>query len=888
MPAFAQVDPMPYMPQPGVMVHLSREFTPAYLKGIVIHPEDPLKFDFIIYKGDKPLSDSQKREEYTKLTKYFLASLAIPDEDQWVNLSPYEKDRIIKDDFGKTEMGRDLLAQDYMLKQITASLIYPEDNLGKKFWSTVYAKAQQQYGTTNIPVNTFNKVWILPDDALIYEKGNTAYILRNHLRVMLEEDYLSLQKHLGIQRVPGNKAHAIASKVVREIVLPELQREVNEGKNFAALRQVYSGMLLATWFKRELKASLLGQIYANKAKIRGVDYTSSIVIPAKAGIYKKNDVEGIYQQYLKAYKKGVFNFIKEDVDKYTNETIPRKYFSGGAGDYAMAEKDLGLAVVKETSDSVEGDRAELTALPNLDVMQAEMGRAGASAAMTVTMRLNMKELRNLFEVNGVKWRDIPIDVSNENTARVLSELIQRAGIPAEQGQAKIGLEGAKVIMGLMGQQQVVAGIVLDRGYIIELMPTNVDYGGYLQALLFTGKYLRMIFDPDEHIKMVHAINFKFEPREDGAIDFVVNFPEQGSQSPRLEDGHMLGQKNSATNNIKSNFEITQWQDVNGAKRTHYSVALLNTDQVSSSLKNVIPAGEEIRSARMIYWPAKNRSKQPLFFELITTRVGETRVYTFATDPETYDKQILAQELPQYDLSTFRALWKDYVSGRSASSDLKSAELAWSLDNIHQLGYFIKKIETQDNHLHVEMEYDSTIVPKDQTAAVTGEDPEAKESKAINASLAKVLRVTNVEFNDDLKRSAPLNTLIAHSVGSNDDLIMRQALKTTVLDFITTDEGAALENALTIIKKRKISLNNINRITVEARPPDSSDHFRALFNAAHVDIVFKVIFVDGSSEELILNIHLSPKRNPQAILTEQEKSNPYTSMDKGVVLTLPLN
>ncbi len=156
-PAYAQVvDPMPRMPAPGVMVHLSPEFTPAYLKGIVIHPENALKFDFIIYKGDRPLSDSQKREEYTKLTKYFLASLAIPDDDQWVNLSPYEKDRIIKDDFGKTEMGRDLLAQDYLLKQITASLIYPEDNLGKKFWDKVYTQAQKQYGTTNIPVNTFN------------------------------------------------------------------------------------------------------------------------------------------------------------------------------------------------------------------------------------------------------------------------------------------------------------------------------------------------------------------------------------------------------------------------------------------------------------------------------------------------------------------------------------------------------------------------------------------------------------------------------------------------------------------------------------------------------------------------------------------------------------
>ena len=124
------------------MVHLSPEFTPAHLQGLTIHPDNALQFDFLIHRGDEIFSlIAQKKEEYAKLIKYFLASLTIPDEDQWVNLSPYEKDRIIKDDFGKTEMGRDLLAQDYMLKQITSSLIYPEDSLGKKFWDKVYEQA---------------------------------------------------------------------------------------------------------------------------------------------------------------------------------------------------------------------------------------------------------------------------------------------------------------------------------------------------------------------------------------------------------------------------------------------------------------------------------------------------------------------------------------------------------------------------------------------------------------------------------------------------------------------------------------------------------------------------------------------------------------------------
>ncbi|HLD88384.1 MAG TPA: hypothetical protein VI955_03610, partial [Candidatus Omnitrophota bacterium] len=75
-------------------------------------------------------------------------------------------------------------------------------------------------------------------------------------------------------------------------------------------------MILATWYKKALKESLLGQVYADKAKVKGVDQDP-----------KAN--EQIYQQYLKAFKKGVYNYIKEDTDKYTNQTIPRKYFSGG-------------------------------------------------------------------------------------------------------------------------------------------------------------------------------------------------------------------------------------------------------------------------------------------------------------------------------------------------------------------------------------------------------------------------------------------------------------------------------------------------------------------------------------------------------------------------------
>ena len=151
LPVYAQEAAF-LLPAPGQMVALSHSFSPAVLKGIKLDPKNPFRFHFFVDRGMRSLSQEELKQESVKLIKYFLASLTIPEKDLWVNLSPYEKDRIVPQEFGQTEMGRDLLAEDYLLKQITASLIYPESQLGKAFWQKVYAQAQAKYGTTNIPI----------------------------------------------------------------------------------------------------------------------------------------------------------------------------------------------------------------------------------------------------------------------------------------------------------------------------------------------------------------------------------------------------------------------------------------------------------------------------------------------------------------------------------------------------------------------------------------------------------------------------------------------------------------------------------------------------------------------------------------------------------------
>ena len=99
------------------------------------------------------------------------------------------------------------------------------------------------------------------------------------LKVMLEQDYLSLEKHTVLmQRTTpcehaseGDDINALGSQIVREIVIPELTKEVNENKNFAKLRQVYNSLILATWYKKKIKDSILEQVYADKNKVAGVN-----------------------------------------------------------------------------------------------------------------------------------------------------------------------------------------------------------------------------------------------------------------------------------------------------------------------------------------------------------------------------------------------------------------------------------------------------------------------------------------------------------------------------------------------------------------------------------------------------------------------------------------
>lgn len=276
---------------PQGVLSLTDAYSLPMLKGLRFDPKAPLSFEFIVDNADKGNFD---QADFDKLVSYFLVGLTVSEEDLWVNLSPYEEARILPQAISQTELGKDILAQDYILKQLSASLTYPDTDLGKTYWSEI--------SDTN-----FNKIWIVPETAEVYEKDGLALIKKSKLKVLSEADYLALSKasEEKIQTEDSDKL---------KLLLPQISKEVNQGKHFAKLRQVYSALILSTWFKQKVRDSFYAN-YINHEKLDGQKLAD------------KSFKDETYSKYLESIKKGVYDLVKKE--SLGNKKVKRHYFCGG-------------------------------------------------------------------------------------------------------------------------------------------------------------------------------------------------------------------------------------------------------------------------------------------------------------------------------------------------------------------------------------------------------------------------------------------------------------------------------------------------------------------------------------------------------------------------------
>ena len=239
-------------------------------------------------------------------------------------------------------------------------MTYPETEPGKKYWDEMNnpnrslseprpsirsANGRNTQGAACIETTqSFNKVWIVPDKAEIYVKGNAAFITDSRLKVMMEEDYVAVSC-----RGDCMNRRAINARRFKQHILPQITQQVNHGEHFAQLRQIYDAFILAVWFKHKMQDSIF-QYYIGQKKINGID------------INDKNAKQKIYNLYLEAFTKGAYNYIKsERVGANGRSPLQRKiakraYFSGGvqlAGDVVHEHHDQSKLVAGVDAIRVE-------------------------------------------------------------------------------------------------------------------------------------------------------------------------------------------------------------------------------------------------------------------------------------------------------------------------------------------------------------------------------------------------------------------------------------------------------------------------------------------------------------------------------------------------------
>ncbi|MEI8012058.1 MAG: hypothetical protein WCI27_06200, partial [Candidatus Omnitrophota bacterium] len=130
-----------------------------------------------------------------------------------------------------------------------------------------------------------------------------------------------------------------------------------------------------------------------KSKVKGIDQDP-----------KAN--QEIYEKYTAAFRKGVFNMIREDVDRFSRESIPRKYFSGGDMAMGMVYDRAGTVIkvgdnteTRHRWDSVVGNsdrvitviKSGSTVDNNLDVVTLKNGTT-AKLQDVLEVMFNLQEL----------------------------------------------------------------------------------------------------------------------------------------------------------------------------------------------------------------------------------------------------------------------------------------------------------------------------------------------------------------------------------------------------------------------------------------------------------------------------------------------------------------
>ncbi len=363
-------------------------------------------FKILLDKGDFFKQKTLELEQATKeLMKYFFIGLSLPNEKFWVNLRPDSPDNILNPDLEKTDIGRIFLEADLQLKKDTSSMTSPQTKEGREYWDKLYKRVGELFGNENITIPTITRPWIVPNEIIIREAPDNAYIYKATLKVMLEEDYLRGMKderrgtaiNYSFNDPRLKELNQYSTQLIKESIIPKLTYEVNTSKRYAPLRQVYYSLILAQWFKQKYGSSGSIRAPGNSAPVNS--YINLIDSGNLSNLTSSHpyDKQSYFSQYQKSFQDGEYN-LQEPVYTPMGQSI-RKYVSGGIEWQNFSDTDKYYKIISQTnryisstSSSISGNiniplsvkasnvSGDLTVFP--DIKRGEESRVVASSGVT--------------------------------------------------------------------------------------------------------------------------------------------------------------------------------------------------------------------------------------------------------------------------------------------------------------------------------------------------------------------------------------------------------------------------------------------------------------------------------------------------------------------------
>ena len=286
----------------------------------------------------------------------FMTGLAVHDNKFWVNLNPWEADRIIDKELEQSDVGRIMLEADLQMKKDFSNYENPCTNeTGKALWGLLEKKrealAQQCMSkfpgeVRNIDSIRFRPVtrhWIIPDKVYAYTNGSQIYIINSTLTISSEpiadhsafelkdQDIGTLSNGCLEELNRSAKEYGEYYKDLNDhMILPYVISDVNSAERYEDLRNVYTALALAQWYK--------SSITSRRDIFRG-NLTSLDINIQKA--LEPWNAEDIWNEYVISFRNGEYKcWENETIETATKITYRNESKSSGGVEFGKIRANL--------------------------------------------------------------------------------------------------------------------------------------------------------------------------------------------------------------------------------------------------------------------------------------------------------------------------------------------------------------------------------------------------------------------------------------------------------------------------------------------------------------------------------------------------------------------